>query len=216
MEALRQLLAGARSELAVQVGLLVAFAGIVLDQATKEVAEHHLVTGEYVSLIGDGVGWQLVYNPGGAFGLPAPSWLFFLVTAVVVVIVVRTLPSTPSVMQATAYGLLLSGALGNLLDRMLRPGDPDGFFLTDGFVVDFVAWGSFPRFNVADSAITVGFVLLVVGLWREERRQQAAEAAEGAEADAAGAGAADPDDDASGSEEPALATGDEQESRGGR
>jgi signal peptidase II len=169
VEVLREWLARARNPLAVQVGLLVAFGFIVLDQATKEVAETLLRPGEFVPLLSDSVGWQLVYNPGGAFGLPAPSWVFFVVTALVVLIVARTLTSTPSLLQATAYGLLLSGALGNLLDRILRPGDPDGFFLTDGFVVDFVAWGSFPRFNVADSAITVGFVLLVVALWIEER-----------------------------------------------
>jgi signal peptidase II len=169
VDRLREWLARAQSPLAVQVGLLVAFGLIVLDQATKEVAERLLRPGEYVPLLSDGIGWQLVYNPGGAFGLPAPSWVFFLVTAIVVVIVARTLTSTTSMLQATAYGLLLSGALGNLVDRIFRPGDPDGFVLTDGFVVDFVAWGSFPRFNVADSAITVGFVLLVIALWREER-----------------------------------------------
>jgi signal peptidase II len=191
VDRLREWLARARSPLAVKVGLLVAFGLIVLDQATKEVAERLLRPGEFVPLLSDAIGWQLVYNPGGAFGLPAPSWIFFLVTAVVVVIVARTLTSTASLLQATAYGLLLSGALGNLLDRILRPGDPDGFVLTDGFVVDFVAWGSFPRFNVADSAITVGFVLLVVALWREERAAAHVESggtedhdADGADADA--------------------------------
>jgi signal peptidase II len=39
-------------------------------------------------------------------------------------------------------------------------------------VVDFVAWGQWPRFNVADSAISIGFVLLVIALWREERRDR--------------------------------------------
>jgi signal peptidase II len=192
---LREWLARARNPLAVQVGLLVAFGFIVLDQATKEVAETLLRPGEFVPWVSDSVGWQLVYNPGGAFGLPAPSWIFFVVTALVVLIVARTLTSTPSLLQATAYGLLLSGALGNLLDRILRPGDPDGFFLTDGFVVDFVAWGSFPRFNIADSAITVGFVLLVVALWIEERDASRASRADAATApEAADDGAEDTGD----------------------
>lgn len=170
MEALRQRLARATHPLAVQVGLLIAAGGVVLDQATKEVAEHHLRPSQYVPWLSESIGWQLVYNPGGAFGLPAPSWVFFVVTAIVLVIVARTLPRTDSLLQASAYGMLLSGALGNLVDRILRPGDPDGFALTDGFVVDFVAWGAWPRFNVADSLISVGFVLLVIALWREERR----------------------------------------------
>jgi signal peptidase II len=153
----------------VRVGLLVAATFIVLDQATKELAEALLEPATFVSLIGDAVGWQLVYNPGGAFGLPAPPWLFIIVTVAVTVIVGRTLPHTRSLVQAAAYGLLLAGALGNAIDRVVRPSTTgrDGWF--DGEVVDFVAWGTFPRFNVADSAITVGFALLVVALWLEER-----------------------------------------------
>jgi signal peptidase II len=179
----------------VQVGLLLAAAMIVLDQATKELAERLLDRSIFVSLFGDAVGWQLVYNPGGAFGLPAPSWLFILVTVAVTVIVARTLPHTSSLLQAAAYGLLLAGALGNAVDRVLRSSTTgrEGWF--DGEVVDFVAWGAFPRFNVADSAITVGFALLVVALWREERHGSAAadHATEGdaASADAAHGGDAD-------------------------
>ena len=154
---------------AIRVGLLVTAIFVVLDQATKELAEALLEPGRFVPLLGERVGWQLVYNPGGAFGFPAPSWVFLVVTVLVLVIVVRALPRTTTLVQATAYGLLLAGALGNVLDRLFRPGDPDGWPFGDGHVVDFVAWGTFPRFNVADSAITVGFVLLVFALWREER-----------------------------------------------
>jgi signal peptidase II len=152
--------------LATRLALLLAFAGIVLDQATKIVAEALLVGGEFVPLVGSAVGWQLVYNPGAAFGLPAPPWVFLLVTLLVVGIVVRTLPQVTSHLQAIAYGLLLSGAIGNLLDRVFRAEEGP----LSGRVVDFVAWGSFPRFNVADACITVGFVLLVVALYLEERR----------------------------------------------
>ena len=175
MSPLRDLGAGVRSSLPVQVGLLLASIGVVLDQATKELAEAKLSRSEYVPWLGEHVGWQLVHNPGGAFGLPAPSWVFLLVTVLVVGIVVRTLPTTRHVLPATAYGLLLAGAVGNLLDRILRPGDDE---LLGGYVVDFVAWGTFPRFNVADSAITVGFVLLVLALWLEERRDGEEDASE--------------------------------------
>jgi signal peptidase II len=166
---LRELRVGDRLSFPVQVGLLAATILVVLDQATKELAEARLVHGEFVPLLGRHVGWQLVYNPGGAFGMPAPPWVFLVVTVVVVAIVAKTLPSTTSLLQASAYGLLLAGALGNVLDRLLRAGDDRAF---GGHVVDFVAWGSFPRFNVADSAITVGFALLVLALWREERRHR--------------------------------------------
>jgi signal peptidase II len=153
----------------VQVGLLLAAAIVVLDQATKELAELLLEPSVFVPLLGDAIGWQLVYNPGGAFGFGAPPWLFIIVTVAVSVIVARTLPHTRSLLQAAAYGLLLAGALGNAVDRVFRTSTTGRDSPIDGEVVDFVAWGSFPRFNVADSAITVGFVFFVVALWREER-----------------------------------------------
>lgn len=159
-------MAAAPHPLAVPVAGLIAAAGLVLDQATKQVAQRVLEPGEMVPLLGDRIGWQLVENPGAAFGLRAPTWLFLIVTVLVVTIVARTLPHASSLLQASAYGLLLSGALGNMIDRVVRA--EDGFL--SGHVVDFVAWGSFPRFNVADSLITIGFALLVVALLLEDRR----------------------------------------------
>lgn len=166
---------GAR--LHVAVGLLVAAAVVLLDQATKHWAFVALDRGRLVDVLGDRVGWQLTFNDGGAWGFPAPSWFFLAVTVVVVVIVVRNLPEVPSVRPAVAYGLLLAGAVGNALDRVFRTGDPGDPRFLFGHVVDFIAvelptWlgplgGSFPRFNVADVAITFGFVLLAWDLLRE-------------------------------------------------
>jgi signal peptidase II len=165
------------------IGTVVALVLIVLDQVTKELAESLLEHGRFVPLLGEHIGWQLVYNQGGAFGIPAPHWIFLIVTVLVVAVVVRALPRTRSKVTATAYGMLLAGALGNVIDRIFRDGATDAF--GGGAVVDFVAWGTFPRFNVADSAITVGFALLVIGLWREERTH--ADEARAAEALARGA-----------------------------
>jgi signal peptidase II len=178
-----------------RLGLTIAAGFVLLDQATKELAETVLVPGRFVPFLGDSIGWQLVYNPGGAFGVPAPSWLFLGVTVVVTVIVLRALPRTSSLLQASAYGMLLSGAIGNVLDRLFRPGDPGGGF-GNGYVVDFVAWGTFPRFNVADSAITVGFVLLVIALFLEERRPDATPDAPGPSVTEAERGSVSRDDDA--------------------
>lgn len=174
----------------VVIGSMVALLLVVLDQVTKELAESLLERGEFVSLLGDRVGWELVYNQGGAFGIPAPHWIFLIVTVIVVTVVARALPRTLSRVTATAYGMLLAGALGNVIDRIFREGATDAF--GGGAVVDFVAWGTFPRFNVADSAITVGFALLVVGLWREERahadEERAAEALASGAHEGTGAG----------------------------
>lgn len=156
------------------IGFSVAVLFFLLDQITKQIAETVLEPGRFVPWLGDHIGWQLVYNPGGAFGLPLPAWIFLVVTVVVVLVVSRALPRTASRLTASAYGLLLAGAAGNVIDRLVRAGPPDGPDLGGGAVIDFVAWGSFPRFNVADSAISVGFVLLVLALWREDRLAHAA------------------------------------------
>ncbi len=151
------------------LGYQVAASVVVLDQATKRVAEVVLDRGVEVALLGSHIGWQLVYNPGGAYGIDAPSWFFLIVTVVVTAIVVRNLPEAPGPRSATAYGLLLAGALGNAMDRVFRGGFADDPSFLHGHVIDFVALGSFPRFNVADISITFGFVLLVVDLWLSER-----------------------------------------------
>jgi signal peptidase II len=158
---------------AVAVLVTITVVGIVLDQVTKLLVLEVLEPGRFVPLLGDAIGWQLVFNPGAAFGLPVPTPAFLAVSILVVVIVVRSLPHTTSLLQVSAYGLLLAGAFGNLIDRVVYA--EDGFL--SGEVVDFVAWGSFPRFNVADASITVGFVLLVLALLLEDRRIAAAERA---------------------------------------
>ena len=162
---------------ALLVGLSTAFVLIILDQPTKELAEAELVRGEFVEWIGSSIGFELVYNPGGAFGLAAPSALFLVVTVLVVVVVGTSLPRTSSLWASLGYGMLLAGALGNAIDRVFRAGDPEGGF-GSGYVVDFVAWGTFPRFNVADSAITVGFVVLAIAVFAEERRERRRDAIE--------------------------------------
>lgn len=149
--------------------LLVAVvsAVVVADQLVKRLALAQLEPGVYVPLVGSRIGWQLVFNPGAAFGLPLPPVVFPLVTLLVLVLVVRSLPSEPAPLLVGAQSLIVGGAIGNVVDRIVRAEDG---VLFSGRVVDFVAWGSFPRFNVADAAITVGVALVVLALMLEERR----------------------------------------------
>lgn len=152
---------------------LSASAAVILDQATKHLALAYLREGRMVDWIADGWGWQLTFNDGGAFGVDAPSLFFLAVTVIVTVIVVRQTPELDSARAGWAYGLLLAGAWGNALDRVFRAGDPGDPRFLYGHVVDFVALGAWPRFNVADVVIGVGFGLLVLQLWAEERAGEA-------------------------------------------
>jgi signal peptidase II len=143
---------------------------VVLDQLVKRFALARLEPGVFVPFLGERIGWQLIFNPGAAFGIPLPPLVFPVVTLVVLVVVVRGMPESPAPLLVLSQGLILGGALGNVIDRVVRA-DAGPF---TGKVVDFVAWGSFARFNVADAAITVGVALMVLALLLEERHQRRA------------------------------------------
>lgn len=149
------------------VWLSVALILLVLDQSTKFAAESRLSGGRVIDL--GFIDLRLVYNPGGAFSLPGFPGMFVIVTAVVLVLVLRALPHTDRLVLATAYGLVTGGAFGNLADRLFRaPGFPSGE------VVDFFDLGWWPVFNIADMAIVVGAALIALWLTvvdREERHE---------------------------------------------
>ena len=149
-------------------GRLALAAGIVLglialDQVTKAWAVAALSDGP-ASIVGTTVELRLSRNTGGAFSLFQQFTPVLAVLAVVVaVVLVRVLQRTRDRVILVALALVLAGAIGNLLDRIFRaPG-----FLR-GAVVDFIGIDRFPTFNVADSAITIGAVLLVLWGWRHE------------------------------------------------
>ncbi len=134
---------------------------VVADQLTKWLALESLADGP-VNIIGDSVRFELTRNSGAAFGSlrGAGSWLALL-AAVVVVVVFVSLRHGIDRLTLTALGLVLGGAMGNLLDRLFR-----GDGLADGLVVDFIDVGPWPNFNVADSAIVIGIMLV---LWESLR-----------------------------------------------
>ncbi|TQC50391.1 signal peptidase II [Rhodococcus sp. WS4] len=140
--------------------LLFAIAGVVLatDLLTKILAVAYIEPGRPVWLIGDIVSLRLVRNPGAAFSMATGmTWLLTLVAVGVVIGVVRIGRTLRSPWWALGLGLVLGGALGNLADRFFRaPG------VMQGHVVDFVSVGWWPVFNVADSGIVCGAILLVV------------------------------------------------------
>ncbi len=140
---------------------VIVAAVVVLDQVTKAWAVAALADGP-VRIVGSTVELSLSRNSGSAFSLfQGVTPLLAVVAGVVAVVLVRVVRRTTDRWTVVALALVLGGALGNLVDRALRA---PGFL--HGAVVDFVSIGSWPSFNVADSAISVGAVALVVVTWR--------------------------------------------------
>jgi signal peptidase II len=142
---------------------LIAVLVLAADIVTKVVAVAELEDRAPLELLGGLVYLQLVRNPGAAFSLATGyTWVLTLVAIAVVVVIVRVARRLRSTGWAVALGLVLGGALGNLTDRIFRaPGPLQGhvvdvvsLFATDGRV-----W---PVFNLADSCIVSGGVLLVL------------------------------------------------------
>ncbi|MER6261982.1 signal peptidase II [Streptomyces sp. 900105245] len=111
-----------------------------------------------IRLVGDLLELHAIRNPGAAFGFGAAFTIIFtLIAAAVIVVIIRLARKLYSFPWAVALGLLLGGALGNLTDRIFRA---PGIF--EGEVVDFIAPKGFAVFNLADSAIVCGGILIVL------------------------------------------------------
>jgi signal peptidase II len=136
----------------------VAIAVLALDVATKVWVVAELEGRRTLELLGGQLLIRVSRNPGAAFSIGENATLLFTAVAVVVVVVVlrvsRRLGSTG---WAVSLGLLLGGASGNLVDRLLRSPGPGR-----GAVVDFLDFQVWPSFNVADSAIVTGGALAVL------------------------------------------------------
>ncbi|MBW8740490.1 MAG: signal peptidase II [Streptomyces turgidiscabies] len=136
----------------------VAALAYALDLVSKMIVvaklEHHAP----IEIIGDWLKFEAIRNPGAAFGMgQAFTVIFTVIAASVIVVIVRLARKLYSLPWAVALGLLLGGALGNLTDRIFRyPG------VFEGEVVDFIAPKHFAVFNLADSAIVCGGILIVL------------------------------------------------------
>lgn len=147
-----------------RLAIVVVAAVVLLDQLTKAwvVAE---LSGHPLEIVGTDVELRLSRNTGSAFSLVTNAAPLLAAVAVVLSIALaRAVRRTQDRWLLVALSLVLGGAIGNLGDRVFRaPG------VLRGAVVDFVHVGLWPSFNVADSAITVGAVMLVVAAMRRPR-----------------------------------------------
>lgn len=139
------------------IAIVVAILIFVADRLTKIWAVTHLVLGASVPVL-PLVDWTLVENRGAAFGmLSGATALLILVALAAIVGFIALLRRRPSFVVQLGVGGVLGGALGNLYDRIVQQR-----------VIDFIDVRLWPYvFNVADIGITLGAIVLVVALWRQ-------------------------------------------------
>jgi len=147
----------------------ILFVVVLVDVITKAAAERQLLPrGIPHEVLGNGLRFTLVYNPGAAFGLnlgPQSRWIFAALTLVALVILARLYRTTRlgHAPRTVALALVCAGALGNLFDRVRS------FFGVVDFIDVGVGDARWPTFNVADMAVSVGAALLAWVLWQEDR-----------------------------------------------
>ncbi|MCG7372589.1 signal peptidase II [Pseudomonas luteola] len=146
---------------------------VVLDQLSKAYFEGQLSLYQRIEVIPDLFSWTLAYNTGAAFSFLADHsgwqrWLFAAIAIAVSITLVVWLKrlGRNDTWIAIALALILGGAIGNLYDRIVL-----------GHVIDFVLvhWREhlFPAFNLADSAITVGAIMLALDMFRTKKTGEA-------------------------------------------
>jgi signal peptidase II len=150
---------------------LIAGLIILLDQSTKYIIRSNLAIGEiyrpdlWITQFARIVHWQ---NTGAAFGMfQSLGNVFMILSMVVSAAIIYYYPQVPPQdwLIRLAMAMLLGGALGNLIDRLYQ-----------GYVTDFISVGKFPVFNVADACISMGVVVLFIGMWFQEKEKQASPA----------------------------------------
>jgi signal peptidase II len=139
--------------------LAVALVVTVIDALTKYWARHHLA--HHAEHIIGPLWLRLEYNTGISFSIDHSRTLVTtIVTVVIAVVVVIVGVQSNRGAPTLGFGLLIGGGLANVIDRLAA---------SPHEVTDFIAVGSFPVFNAADVAITLGFVVLIVAALRGER-----------------------------------------------
>ena len=154
------------SRITVLYYLLLSLAIAIADQVTKILIIKNLAENESVSIIGDLLYFRFIFNEGGAMGTSlGPSWIYTILTVVALVLIVRYFASSSSdgFLTKVALAVVLGGAVGNLIDRLIY-----------GKVIDFIDF-DFPdipflnlyrwyTFNIADFSITTGLILFGISI----------------------------------------------------
>lgn len=143
---------------------------LALDIITKYLVTENIALHERINVAGTFIQLTLTYNRGGLFGILQGYQSLFLVFSIIVLIFLVAffiLEKNKTLIFCVSISLIISGAIGNILDRILG---------NEG-VVDFIYIGDdryfrWPAFNVADSVIVIGAVLLFIVFYREEKKRR--------------------------------------------
>jgi len=147
---------------------LIAVIIVALDQISKALVRTNLAVGQiwtpwpWLARYARIIHWS---NTGVAFGMFQGKSLFFAILAIIVaaaIIYYYPQVSPQDKVLRFALSMQLGGALGNLADRLFNAGQ----------VTDFISVGNFAVFNVADACITVGVLVLLIGIWMQDRREK--------------------------------------------
>lgn len=141
---------------------------LLLDQFSKYLITSNLLPGESIPVFPPVFYITYILNPGAAFGILAHQTSLFIFLSLLVIVALfawQRYCCRERVLLRMASGLVVGGALGNLIDRVRL-----------GRVIDFLDFQVWPIFNLADSAIVIGALLLVIELWRSDKLEQRVDA----------------------------------------
>jgi signal peptidase II len=144
---------------------LIALFVILLDQFTKWLIVNNMFLGESIPIIDNVLYITSHRNSGAAWGiLQGQMWLFYVVTIIVIVAIMYYIHKAVKGKRLLGISLafMLGGAIGNFIDRVLRKEVVD-------FIHTYIFGYNFPVFNIADSALVIGVVLLMIQMLLEER-----------------------------------------------
>lgn len=143
--------------------IAVALVVLVLDRITKLVVQHNLPLNDHVPVLGDVLWIDHTQNTGIAFSVARTHsgavFVFDIIAILFIAYLARRAPSGEPWLRV-GLGLVLGGAVGNVIDRILA-----------GSVTDFIDFRIWPVFNVADMGITIGALIIAWRLWSGSRQQ---------------------------------------------
>ena len=140
----------------ISIGFIIVFS----DQLTKFLIKQNLQLNQSIPVIKNILHLTYITNTGSAFGLfKGFNWFFILFSLVVIIVIfyfINQIKNNEKMMRISV-SLVLGGTIGNLIDRIAY-----------GAVIDFIDFRIWPVFNIADSAVTIGIIILIVLLWKND------------------------------------------------